>query len=78
MKIDRMGKDIETGAKISRRSLLRRAASFAGAGALTTLTAGSSLAETAIDRILNSNNRDRWGDQYDARSGQTARVSSNT
>lgn len=78
MKMDRLGKRIENEVNLSRRNLLTRAATIAGAGALSGLTAGSALAETAIDRILNSNNRDRWGDQFDARSGQTARVSSNT
>lgn len=68
---------VEGSKGFSRRSILRGSAALAatvGAGALST----GALAETAIDRILNANNRDRWSDQFDARSGQTARVSSNT
>lgn len=78
MKIVSFNKDVGNASRISRRKLLTRAASLAGAGALSSLTAGSALAETAIDRILNANNRDRWSDQFDARSRQTARVASNT
>ncbi|MEP0944474.1 MAG: L,D-transpeptidase family protein [Rhizobiaceae bacterium] len=78
MKSEGSAKGAGSATNISRRNLLARAASLAGAGALSSLAAGSALAETAIDRILNSNTRDRWSDQFDARSGKTARVSSNT
>ncbi len=77
---------VEKPKKISRRGILTGstsllAAAVTGAGAVATLSplgAGKALAETAIDRILNANGRDRWGDQFDARSGKTSQVSSNT
>ncbi|NKB52003.1 MAG: L,D-transpeptidase family protein [Rhizobiaceae bacterium] len=77
---------VEKPKQISRRGILKGstsllAAAVTGAGAVASLSplgAGKALAETAIDRILNANGRDRWGDQFDARSDKTSRVSSNT
>ncbi|MEP1206007.1 MAG: L,D-transpeptidase family protein [Rhizobiaceae bacterium] len=78
-------KSVEKTKKITRRNMLAGsssvvAATLAGAGVLSPLSpfAQDAHAETAIDRILNANNRDRWGDQFDARSRETSRVSSNT
>ncbi len=56
----------------TRRNLLAGAMAF-GAGAITS---GNALAETAIDRILNVNNRDRWNDVFDAQSVRTSKVAS--
>ena len=66
--------------KLSRRKALSQMAAFGlgATGAAGPLASTAALAETAIDRILNSNNRDSWNDQFDARSGNRSRVSSNT
>ena len=74
-------KSVENTKKITRRGILAGSTSLIAAtvtGSLSPLAAGKAYAETAIDRILNANNRDRWGDQFDARSQKTSRVSSNT
>ena len=76
-----VNKSFEKTKKISRRKILTGSSSLLAAtmaGALSSLAPKSALAETAIDRILNFNSRDRWGDQFDARSRKTARVTSNT
>ena len=60
-------------ASVSRRSVLKSAVASAAA-----LASPAALAETAIDRILNTTGRDTWGDAFDARSSGRSKVSSNT
>jgi murein L,D-transpeptidase YcbB/YkuD len=76
MKMPGLIPNAESENTMSRRKLLAGSASLAVA--LASIPTGSALAETAIDRILNANNRDSWSDQFDARSKQTSLVSSNT
>ena len=67
---------------LSARSGITRCLSVGLAMAMLTTglqgLATPAFAETAIDRILNSNNRDNWSDQFDARSKQRSKVSSST
>ncbi|MEE9314848.1 MAG: L,D-transpeptidase family protein [Rhizobiaceae bacterium] len=42
------------------------------------VTATSANAQTAIDKIINAQGRDTWGDKFDSRSTARAKVSSNT
>ena len=51
----------------SRRAFLRSAATF-GAAAV----AGPTLAQTALDDILNAPRRGNWDDQFDAEASRTA------
>jgi murein L,D-transpeptidase YcbB/YkuD len=57
-----------------RRSLLRAV----GAAGAAMVAAPSAYAESAIDRILNFQNRDRWNSKFDAASTQRKNVASKT
>ncbi len=59
---------------VGRRSLLRAV----GAAGAAMVAAPSAYAETAIDRILNFQNRDRWNSKFDAASTQRKSVASKT
>lgn len=61
---------------LSRRKMITGSAKLALALGASGLSTTGAVAETAIDRILNSNNRDSWNDQFDARSARTSRVGS--
>ena len=56
---------------------LTRRALLGGAGAVLA-GAGTASAETAIDRILNTRNRDSWNDQFDASPTSRPQVASST
>ncbi len=64
--------------QLSRRGLLKGAGALGGALTASAMTSGSALAETAIDRILNFSNRDRWNKQFDAASTNRGSVASRT
>ncbi|MBO3759767.1 L,D-transpeptidase family protein [Ciceribacter sp. L1K22] len=59
---------------LSRRSLLRGAATAA-----MSAVAGTAMAQTAIDEVINAPRRGNWDDQFDAKASRvTAAVNSNT
>ena len=69
---------------MSRRKLqslgqMNRRALLSGMAATVLGASGQgAMAETAIDRILNTQNRDSWNDQFDARSSNRSSVASST
>ena len=61
--------DLEIGRTMKRRNFLISAGSLAAQLAAMSAFAGNAIAQTAIDKFLQSRNRGAWNDQFDARKG---------